>query len=94
MYLCITLGVLWNNFESAKEERSVGMGNCEVKCDNKDVKRIWSCICRYYIASFDINSYLLLKYIKKHSPRQYLYYCSRRAQEIRQCASGHVPIMH
>ena len=26
MYLCITLGVLWNNFVSAKKERSVGMG--------------------------------------------------------------------
>ena len=45
MYLCITLGVLWNNFVSAKEERSVGMGHSEVECDNKDIKRTWSCIC-------------------------------------------------
>ena len=45
-YLCITLGVLWNNFVSTKEERSVGIGHCEVECDNKDIKRTWSCICR------------------------------------------------
>ena len=37
MYLCITLGVLWNNFMSAKEEWSVGMGHCEVECNNKDI---------------------------------------------------------
>ena len=37
MYLCITLGVLWNNFVSAKEERSVGMGHGEVECGNKDI---------------------------------------------------------
>ena len=41
MYLCI-----WNNFVRAKETRSVGMGQCEVECDNKDIKRTWSCICR------------------------------------------------
>ena len=46
MYLCITLGVLCNNFVNAKEERSVGMGYCEVECDNKDIKRAWRCICR------------------------------------------------
>ena len=40
MYLCITLGVLWNNFVSAKEERRVGMGHCEGEYDNKDIKRI------------------------------------------------------
>ena len=38
MYFCITLGVLWNNFVSAKEERIVGMGHCEVEYDNKDTK--------------------------------------------------------
>ena len=64
-YVCITLGVLWNNFVNAKEEQSVGMGHCEVECDNKDIKRTWSCICLKYIASFNINSYLLL-YITKH----------------------------
>ena len=69
MYLCITLGVLWNNFVSVKEEQSVGMGHCEVECDNKDIKRTWSCICRKYIVSFNINSYQLLKIFKKHSPR-------------------------
>ena len=45
MYLYITLRVLWNNFVSASEERSVGMGHCEVECHNKDIKRTWSCIC-------------------------------------------------
>ena len=44
MYLC--MGVPWNNFVSAKEEWSVDMGHCEVECDNKDIKRKWSCICR------------------------------------------------
>ena len=62
MYLCKTLGVQWNNFVSAKEERSVGMGHCEVECDNKDIKRIWTCIGRLHIASCKSNSYLLLKY--------------------------------
>ena len=46
MYLRITLGMLWNNLVSAKEERSVGMGHYEVECDNEDTKRTWSCICR------------------------------------------------
>ena len=46
MYLCIKLEVLWNNFVSAKEERSVGMCHGEVECDNKDIKRTKSCICR------------------------------------------------
>ena len=46
MYLCITLGVLWNNVVSVKEERRVGMGHYEVECDNKGIKRTWSCICR------------------------------------------------
>ena len=45
-YLCIILGVLRHNFVSAKKERSVGIERCEVKCDNKDVKRTWSCVCR------------------------------------------------
>ena len=38
MYLCITLGMLWNNLVSALEERSVGMSYGEVECDNKDIK--------------------------------------------------------
>ena len=36
MYLCITLGVLWNNFVSAKEKQNVGMSHSEVECVNKN----------------------------------------------------------
>ena len=50
-YLCITCAPIysnvfvynigsakWSNFASAKEERSIGIGHCEVECDNEDIK--------------------------------------------------------
>ena len=46
MYFCIILGVLYNNYVSAKKDGVSAWGQCEVECDNEDIKRTWNSTCR------------------------------------------------